>query len=364
MKKFSSIFRYISEYTGKLLVYVVTTILSNSFFHWYLSACWHLSCNWFFQPVSENCNCAQQVGLNSHAVGGLLNETIIHFITVHGKLSAVALICAFIIAATIFKNLFLYISYLISAPVRSSIVTRLRADLYDKILTLPVGYFTEQRKGDVISRMTNDVSEIESSIISTLEGLVKDPLTVLFYLAYLVYLSPGLSLFLLILLPATAFLVGRISRTLKKQSQAAAVKLGEALSILDETLTGIRVIKAFIAEKLMLGRFHEVNDKLFHIRNKMNARRDLASPLTEVLGVSILCAILYFGARLALSGNTGSMDPSILLVYIATFALLINPAKNLSTSFFNVQRGAAAIDRVEELLADSAGSGSKRKRGR
>ncbi len=214
MKKFSRIFRYISEYKGKLLVYVVTTILSILFS---LVSVGMLApfLQLVFQPVKENCDCPQQAGLNSHAVGGLLNDTIIHFINEHGKLSAVALICVFIIIATILKNLFLYLSYLISAPIRSSIVTRLRADLYDKILTLPVGYFTEQRKGDVISRMTNDVSEIESSIISTLEGLVKDPLTVLFYLAYLVYLSPGLSLFLLILLPATAFLVGRISRTLK-----------------------------------------------------------------------------------------------------------------------------------------------------
>jgi subfamily B ATP-binding cassette protein MsbA len=200
-----------------------------------------------------------------------------------------------------------------------------------------------------MSRMTNDVSEIESSIVSTMEGLIKDPVLVLSYLATLIYISPTLSLFLLVLLPVTAFIIGRISRTLKKQSSASSVRVGETLSILDETLGGIRVIKAFSAELLVKDRFESLNHSLFNISKKMSARRDLASPLTELLGVIVLCVILYFGGGLVLHSNT--LNGGDLIAYIAIFSLMINPAKTLSTSFFNVQRGAAAIERIEELLA-------------
>ncbi len=267
----------------------------------------------------------------------------------NGRVAALSIICFFLVGATFLKNLFLYLSNLLSAPIRSAVVTEMRGDLYNKILSLPIGYFTEKRKGDIMSRMTNDIGEIEVSIVGTMEGFIKDPITIIGYLGALVLISPMLSLFLLILLPLTGFLVGRISRKLKTQSQDAALLLGESLSIMDETLSGLRVIKAFLAEKLLSTRFFKVNNALFHTRRKMNARRDLASPLTELLGVIVLCIILYFGGRLVLGGGN-SLSASGLLAYIALFAMVINPAKNISTSFFNIQRGAAAIERVEEVL--------------
>src|SRR5690606_21277231 len=168
------------------------------------------------------------------------------------------------------------------------------------------------------------------------------------YLIFLVIISPQLSLFLLILLPVTGILIGRVSRTLKRQSQEAAIKLGEGLTILDETLGGLRVIKAFLLERLLRDRFHKVNDELFGVRKKMGARRDLAGPLTEVLGVMVLSTILYFGGRLVLEES--SLEARELIAYIASFAMLINPAKNISSSFFNIQRGDAALKRVEEIL--------------
>ncbi|HEV3325835.1 MAG TPA: ABC transporter ATP-binding protein, partial [Puia sp.] len=153
-----------------------------------------------------------------------------------------------------------------------------------------------------------------------------------------------------ILLPITGFLIGRISRTLKRQSQDAAIRLGESLSMLDETLGGIRIIKGFGAEALMKLRFVRINDSLFHTRNKMNARRDLASPLTEVLGVIILTIILYYGGMLIFRTKGQGFSSGDLISYIAVFAMLINPAKTLSTSIFKIQRGAAAMTRVEDLL--------------
>ena len=342
MKKFSRILQYISVYKGKLVVYVIFTLLSTLFG---LVSLGMLSP--FMDILFKGGEAvAKKAAINTNAIGSL-KYYIQEFIDHYGKTGGLIAICIFIIVSTVLKNIFLYWSYYISSPIRSATVAFLRNDVYEKILALPIGYFTERRKGDLISRMTNDIYEIESSVVSTLEGLIKDPLTIIAYLAYMVYISPGLSLFLLILLPVTGFLIGRISRTLKRQSKAASVKLGESLSVLDETLGGIRIIKGFGAESILRDKFVHLNDILFHIRNKMNARRDLASPLTEVLGVMILSTILYFGGKLVFSKG---LPPGDLITYIAVFAMLINPAKTLATSLFNIQRGAAAMDRVEELL--------------
>jgi subfamily B ATP-binding cassette protein MsbA len=286
--------------------------------------------------------------IKTNVLGSYITDNLINIINERGKVAGLTAICIFIIVATILKTSFLYLSNRISVPLRSLIITQLRGELYDKILRLPVGYFTEKRKGDLISRMTNDIAEIEGSVVGTFDGIIKDPLTVLGYLIFLIIISPKLSLFLLILLPVTLILIGRISRTLKKQSQEAAIKLGEGLSIMDETLSGLRVIKAFLVEKLLSSRFHKVNTELYRIRKKMGARRDLAAPVSEVLGVIVLSIILYFGGRLVLTGN--GLEAKELIAYIASFAMLINPAKNISTSFFNIQRGAAALSRVEEVL--------------
>jgi ATP-binding cassette, subfamily B, bacterial MsbA len=175
-------------------------------------------------------------------------------------------------------------------------------------------------------------------------------LNLLILLGTLIFISPKLSLFLLIFLPVTGFIIGRISRTLKKQSNAAAIKQGEALSVLDETLGGLRVIKAFTAERLVGKKFEAHNEALFHIKNRMQYRRDLASPLSEFLGVLVLCGILYFGGQLVLGGNAGGLTDKGFIMYIGIFTQIITPAKALSASFYNMQKGTAAITRIEEVL--------------
>ncbi len=292
MKKFSRIFGYLKKHNGKIALYFVCTILATIF--GVVSIGMLIP---FFGLIFDTGQVGGADMIKTNVLGSYINDTLVQIITEKGKIAGLTAICVFIIVATLLKNIFIYLSNRISVPVRSAIITELRGDLYDKILKLPVGYFTEKRKGDVISRMTNDIAEIEGSVVGTFDGMIKDPLTVLGYLIFLVIISPQLSLFLLILLPVTGLLIGRISRKLKRQSQDAAIKLGESLSILDETLSGLRVIKAFLVEKLLSGRFHKVNTELFEVRKKMGARRDLASPLTEVLGVGVLCTILYFGGH-------------------------------------------------------------------
>lgn len=349
LRNFRRIFKYIGYYKWKIIFYVLLAItasalsvLSVAMLGPLLSIIFH-----------TNAGDAAKASIENNGIGRIVSHLLTNAINNHGQRYAVAICCGIIIVATFIKNAFLYWSSYISVPVRSSIVIHLKNDMYAKILTLPIGYFSDQRKGDLMSRMTNDVNEIEGSIINTMEGLIKDPITVICYLFAMISLSPQLSLFLLILLPATAFLIGRISRTLKRQSSDAAVREGETLSILDETLTGIRIIKAFCAEALLRTKFVTMNNTLLNINKRISARRDLASPLTELLGVIVLCIIIYFGANLVLSGN--SLNAGDLIAYIALFSLMINPAKTLSTSFFNVQRGIAAIERIETLLETPVG---------
>lgn len=350
MKKYSRLFKYLRFYKRNIFLYFLFTIFSIVFSLVSLG-----TLPFFLRLIFSHEKLVLSKPPEIRSSGDLIeyiNYQISNLIVsngVNGPVLALALICITVIISVLLKNLFLYLSFYVLAPIKNSVMTRLREDLYDKLLQLPIGYFTEQRKGDVMSRMTNDISELEGSVIGTLEGFIKDPLNIIIILAALIYISPALSLFLLIFLPLTGIIIGRISRSLKKQSNAAAIMLGEALSVLDETLGGLRVIKAFNAEKILQSRFNNTNNQLFHLRNKMQYRRDLASPLSELLGVMVLCGILWFGGRLVLGGTSG-LEAEGFIMYVGIFTQIINPAKALSSSFYNMQKGSAAITRIEEIL--------------
>jgi ATP-binding cassette, subfamily B, bacterial MsbA len=266
-----------------------------------------------------------------------------------GLLKTLGFICVIIVLAIFLKNLFLYLSNYILNPMKNKVVNNLRSDLYHKILHLPIGYFTEKRKGDLISRITNDIGEVENSVVGTLEGWVRDPLSIAINFAFLFYLSPQLTLFLLIFIPVIGFVIGRISRSLKKQSLEAAIKYGESVSVLDETLGGLRVIKAFNIESLLKDKFFRINDELLTAKNKIGYRRDLASPMSEFLGVVVFAAILWYGGSKIISGSI-PLEGSAFIGYLALFYNIINPAKSISLAFSNMQKGSAAIGRIEEVL--------------
>jgi subfamily B ATP-binding cassette protein MsbA len=352
MKKYSRIYKYLSHYKPQIFLYFIFTVLSIVFSLVSLG-----TLPFFLRLIFSK---EKLVPVAPPAIKGsgdliqYINYKITSLITSHGSngpLLALGLICCVVIFSVLFKNLFLYLSFYVLSPTKNAIMTRFRKEMYDKLLQLPIGFFTEQRKGDVMSRMTNDIGEVEGSVVGTLEGLIKDPLNILIILGALIYISPKLSLVLFIFLPLTGLIIGRISRSLKKQSNENAVMLGEALSTLDETLGGLRVIKAFNAEKLLRSKFYKTNDDLFHLRNRMQRRRDLASPFSELLGVMVLCGILWFGGRLVLAGGTaGSLEAEGFIMYVGIFTQIINPAKGLSSSFYNMQKGTAAIARIEEIL--------------
>ncbi len=341
MKNFIKIFKYLHIPKGKLFLYIVLTLLSTLF------SMLSIGMLGPFLDLIFN-NKSQNVALQTNAVGALKNY-FQHAIESHDKIFGIALMCGVIILATLLKNIFLFLSFYVSTPVRNSILANLRKKLFTKILQLPISYFSEQRKGDVMNRMTGDVAEVNGSVVMTLEGFIKDPLTVLGFLFYMIYISPKLSLFLLLLLPVTAVIIGRVSKTLKRQSTTYSKEAGANLSHVEETLGGMKVIKAFTAENRMMSKFDEGNNRMYSISNKMTIRRDLASPLTETLAIIVLCIILYAGGRLVFSpGNY--LASSDLIAFILCFAMLINPAKSLSSNVSNIQKGIGAIDRIEEIL--------------
>ena len=346
MKRFAIILRYLSDQKGKIALYVITNLLAVLFSLVSLGLIAPFLQMLF--GIEKLMDAEPDFSLSASGFFEYLKYYISQLIREHNAVYALGVICVLIIIGIFFKNLFIYLSYRILAPMRNRVLQRLRADLFTKILQLPVGYFTEQKKGDIISRMSNDSNEIEWSVISVLEVLIREPLTILIILTVLIMLSPLLTLFIFIMLPLTGFIIGRISRSLKKQSASAQHEQGLLMSILDETLGGLRVIKAFNAEQFVREKFFLSNDKLNHLRNKMIFRRDLASPLSEFLGVVVLSVVLWFGGRLIL--NQQLMEPDTFIAYIIFFTQIINPAKGLSTAFYNVQRGGAAIHRIEEIL--------------
>jgi ATP-binding cassette, subfamily B, bacterial MsbA len=347
MKKYARVFRYISQYKSDAFLYILFIILSIIF------SLISLGMLFPFLEMLFNGDKAGTTGFignsDSSTVRYVRNLLAQSINGPGGKEGTLAWICVFIIASIFLKNLFLYLAYRILNPLKNKIVNRLRDELYDKILHLPIGYFTEKKKGDVISRMTNDVAEVEASVIGTLEGWIRDPLNIIITLITLLIISVPLTLFVLICIPVVAFVIGRITKSLKKQSQDVAIYYAESVSILDETLSGLRVIKAFNCEPLLKARFLNNNESLLTVKNKIGYKRDLASPMSEFLGVIIFTLILYFGGVLVLS-NQYALTGSLLLTYLGVFYNLINPTKTLSTSFSNMRKGAAAIDRIEEIL--------------
>ncbi len=338
---FFRIFRYIHIPKNKLALYLFYTILATLFSLLSINALAP-----FMNIIFKAGSAMPNVPTKSL---GRFNDFFQLLINNHGSLYALGVICGLMVVSVLLKNIFVYLSLYVSTPVRSKILADFRLRLYSKILQLPVSFFTEQKKGDLMSRMVGDIGEVQGSIFTALEGLVKDPLIIVSFLISMIILSPQLSLFLLIFLPITALIIGKISKRLKKQSNAYSKAHGENLSHVEETLSSIKVIKAFTAEPGMLKKFSAGNDKLFFLLNKMTMRRDLASPITEVLGVTVLCSILYIGGRFVFSAGH-QLTGGDLMAFILLFAMIINPAKNFSTTLSNIQKGMGAIERIEEVL--------------
>lgn len=275
----------------------------------------------------------------------VLNEQI----ALHGAGYVLLLLGLFLIVMTGLKVLTAWLANYFMVPIRTGVLRDLRKQLYDKILSLPMGYFTQARRGDIISRMTNDVNEVEASIMSALDILFKDPIMILVYLITLFVISWQLTLFVLLLMPVAIFLIGRIGRSLKRASKRGQEQNAEILSSIDETLLGLRVVKGFNAQNKLRARFDNLINATRATFNRINRRYYMAHPLSEFLGTVLIAVILWFGGLLIL-GDHATIDAATFIYYLVIFYSIINPSKDLSKAAYGIRRGMASLERIDTVL--------------
>lgn len=255
----------------------------------------------------------------------------------------------FLVVMTLMKTGFMYLASVNMITIRTSVLRDLRNTIYAKILTLPLGFFSEERKGDIIARMSGDVTEVEASIMSSLDMLFKNLIMLVIYFATMVFLSWELTLFVLVLLPIAGFFLGRVSKQLKKPSREGQHKWGEILSQIEETLSGLRIVKAFNAENRIYENFEKQNNQLRRITGRIFRRQQLAHPMSEFLGTFIIAVVLWFGGTLILGANTG-LSAQVFIYYLIIFYSIINPAKSFSQAWYSIEKGLASMERIDKIL--------------
>jgi len=255
----------------------------------------------------------------------------------------------FVIVATLLKVGFYYLGAFEAIYIRNGVVKDMREQIFSKILKLALPFFSEERKGDIISRITGDVTEVENSIMSSLDMFLKNPIIILVLLISMLVMSPSMTLFIFLVLPIAGFIIGRVGRSLKKVSREGQDKMGEILTVVEETLGGLRIIKAFNAENKMNARFNSELYDYRHIMNRLMRRRELAHPLSELLGTVVIIIVVWYGGTLILSHNSELSGPEF-IAYLAIFYQIINPAKAFTTALYSIQKGLASMDRIDKIL--------------
>ncbi|MFL2638728.1 MAG: ABC transporter transmembrane domain-containing protein, partial [Flavobacteriaceae bacterium] len=261
---------------------------------------------------------------------------------------ALIIVITIIIILFFFKNLFNYIAMFFITFLRNGLLKDLRKNLYEKILSLPIPYFSERKKGDIISRITSDVLEIQHSFLSVLELIVREPLTIFFTVLAMFLISFELTFFILLFIPVSGFIISSIGKSLKPTSNLVQKEQAEILSITEETLNGLKIIKGFIAELFFIKRFNKTNEKFYNFSNKLINRQNLASPLSEFLGILVIGVLLWYGGQLVLVDL--QLKPAAFLTYMGLAYGVLTPAKAISKASYSIKKGNAAAERVIEIL--------------
>lgn len=270
-------------------------------------------------------------------------------ILTHGQSFTLAVLAGILICMTMLKTGTYYLSDFFITPLRNGITRDIRNAMYEKILSLPIGFFSNERKGDIIARISGDVTEVETSVITSIMSVIRYPIMIITCLAVMIYVSWQLTIFVLVVLPIFGFIMGRVGRKLKAGSLKAQNMWGQILSTTEETIGGLRVVKAFNAETQMRNKFRSETGDLFRLNNLLNWRLALAHPASETLGTIAVAIVLWFGGSLILSGHS-SIDAAEFIYYMVIFYSLINPAKELSRGLYTVQKGLAALERIDRIL--------------
>ncbi len=351
MKIYRRIFQYAELLRGKAPLYLIFTLFAVIF-----GLVNFLLLNPLFEVIFDQLKPEQLETLKVNPKFAFNIEYFTQYFYYHfiqyteasGKLGALLFVCIILIVANFFANIFKYLSLIISATIRADMVKNLRDAIFKSISKLHIGFFSNERKGDIMSRITNDIQEVEWSAMYVFQVALKEPLTLIVYFGALFYMSPQLTLFTLIILPVAGFIISGIAKRLKKAAASSQETLGRLLNITEESLSGMRVIKAFTAEDFVTKKFIEEDKKYSHIRISMAKKQELASPLSEFLGIFTISGILLYGGNQVL--NEGLMEAASFLTYLILFSQVLNPAKEISKAITALQRGAASAERVFEII--------------
>ena len=267
----------------------------------------------------------------------------------YGKMGTLVFVCIIIVISVFLSNLFTYLSGVVLAKVRAVVIKGMRMDIFDKVSQLHIGYFSNERKGDLMSKMTNDVQEVENSIVQSLRVVFREPATIILYFAVLFFMSVKLTLFTILIIPISGAIIGGITKRLKRRAVQSQESLGRIVNILEETLGGMRVVKAFNAESFIQRKFDGETDYYSAVNVNMARKNELASPVSQFLGVSVVAGILVYGGSLVLSGES-NLSASDFITYIIIFTQVLNPAKEISRAASSIQRGIASAERIFEVI--------------
>ncbi|MDD2307199.1 MAG: ABC transporter ATP-binding protein [Prolixibacteraceae bacterium] len=271
------------------------------------------------------------------------------FKVAHGTSLTLFFVGLFVIAASFLKVGFYYLGAIEAVYIRNGVVKDIREQIFNKIMRLALPFFSEERKGDIISRITGDVTEVENSIMSSLDMFMKNPVIIMVLICSMLIMSPSMTLFILLVLPVAGFIIGRVGRSLKRVSREGQDKMGEILTVVEETLGGLRIIKAFNAERKMNARFNVELRDYRHIMNRLMRRRELAHPLSELLGTVVIIIVVWYGGTLIMSKDSELSGPEF-IAYLAIFYQIINPAKAFTTALYSIQKGLASMERIDKIL--------------
>lgn len=350
MKNFFKIISLAKNYKGSLFLNIIFNTISVIFgvfsFMMFLPFLEVLFSETGFQQILDKGAPTTPLSVNMDSITehGFYEMAI--YIQNNSKMEMLILLCGIILFMIFMKNIARYLALYSMAKVRNGIVRDYRNRIYSKILSLPLSYFSDERKGDIISKMTNDVKEIEWSVLRSIEAVYRDPISILFTVAALLFMSPKMTLFILLLIPVAA-LIGLIGKKLKKVSSDSQTKIGQMISTTEETLSGLRIIKAFNAEEKKKSQFIEENEHYTKQMTRLFRRIDLASPLSEFLGVGIIVGTMLYGGNLVFNGD---IKGSELITFLGLFYTVIAPSKSLTDAVYNAQRGLASMERINQIL--------------
>ena len=349
MKRIGQLFHYLKPYQWNVAINVICNILSTIFSLSSLGMLVPFLKLIMTKDAVPNLPNPGRFTLSFTNLLDQFNYFLANEINEFGRVKALAIVCIAAATLSLLKNLFRWLAIYVLAPMRNGIIRDLRRDLYSKILKLPLSYYSNERKGDIMSRMTGDVQEVEWSILSMLESMSKDPIEIIAYIAAMILISAKLTMMAFIVLPISGGIIAIVGKSLRKWGKKGMGKYGQLVAMIEETLGGIKIIKGFNAENYINKKFDDDNESMFVMNNKIVRLRDMASPMSEFLGICAVLTVLYIGGTMVL-GGTMDLLPETFITFIVMFSQLINPAKSFSNSFFNIQKGLAAVERINYVL--------------